>query len=752
MTFTRYRFLALLLGLFLVLALAITAQTVFAQTSQSNQSPLSFLYQQLATLRQHLTALTNGGSTATTPAASATCTAGWPQELLASDGAPSDFFGYSVAVSGDVALIGARLDDDKGTNSGSAYVFRWNGSSWIQDQKLVASDGTAAEFFGTSVATDGNTVAVGAPGHLGRGAVYVFGFNGSSWVQQQKLVASDGASNDGFGSSVGLSGNVMAVGAYLDDDRGFDSGSGYVFRWSGASWVQEQKLLASDGASVDKFGFAVSASDDVILIGAYSDDDRGNSSGSAYVFGFNGSSWVQRQKLVPPDGAAYDQFGYAVAVSAGLAVVGANQDSSKGLGVGSAYVFRFNGSTWIQETELYGSDSATNDYFGAAVAISSDMVVIGAPRDDHDGFSDSGTAYVFRLNGSAWTEETKLRHGNGASSDYFGYAVGASGDRVMVGVYWDDNINGADAGSAHIFTETCTTPTNLPPVINAGPDQIITLPNTATLSGTVTDDGLPSGTLTTSWSQVSGPGTATFANPTALSTIASFFASGTYVLRLTATDSALTTTDDVVITVNPAVSTADITPPTTTITAPTKGATVSGTVTVSVTATDPIVANQTTSGMREVTLVIDNTLLATDTTSPYSFVWDTTTLPDGSHTIFATAEDQAGNQTTVSVMVTVNNPVIDNVVPTVAITFPLNNSTVARRLTTTITVSATDNVGVSQVRFYVNGTLNCTDALAPYTCAWKVGGKSGTTFRLDAQASDAAGHIGYSAPVVVIGR
>ncbi|MFH1170167.1 MAG: Ig-like domain-containing protein, partial [Candidatus Vogelbacteria bacterium] len=198
--------------------------------------------------------------------------------------------------------------------------------------------------------------------------------------------------------------------------------------------------------------------------------------------------------------------------------------------------------------------------------------------------------------------------------------------------------------------------------------------------------------------------------------------------------------------------TLDTTPPTTTITAPVNGATVSGTITVSVTATDPIVTGQTTSGVREVTLVIDNTALATDSTSPYSFIWDTTAVTNGSHTLFATAEDNAGNQTTVSITVNVNNPTPDSIAPTVSITSPLTNTTVAKRSTVTITANATDNVAVTQVRFYVKGALKCTDATAPYTCAWKVGGKAGVTYRLDAQASDAAGRIGYSTPVTVTGQ
>lgn len=384
---------------------------------------------------------------------------GWAQcqtELLASDGASSDFLGYSVALSGDVGLVGARLDDENGTNSGSVYVFRFNGSTWVEEQELLASDGAAFDFFGHSVAIDGDIAVVGAPEHddsgYGSGSAYVFRFNGSSWVEEQKLIASDGAGLDYFGSSVTISGVVIVVGAYLDDDKGFASGSAYVFRFNGSSWIEEQKLLASDGAAVDYFGFSVAASGNAIVIGAYFDDDMGPSSGSAYVFRFNGSNWVQEQKLLGANGAAYEVFGYSVAVSGDLAVIGADQDDDNGINFGSTYVFRFNGSTWMEETELYGSDSATNDHFGWSVAVSDDMVLVGAYGHGSD--VDSGATYLFRFNGSTWIEETKLLNANSASYDYFGHSVAASGDIALVGAFGDDD-SSPDAGSAFVFDLTC---------------------------------------------------------------------------------------------------------------------------------------------------------------------------------------------------------------------------------------------------------------------------------------------------------
>ncbi len=263
-----------------------------------------------------------------------------PAKLLPDDGAVDDRFGKSVSVSGDVALVGASRDDDNGASSGSAYVFRWNGTAWVQEQKLRPDDGAAGGRFGVSVSVSGDVGLVGA---------YVFRWNGTTWVQEQKLLADDGAPGDGFGVSVSVSGDVALVGASGDDDNGTNSGSAYVLRWNGTAWVQEQKLLADDGAIGDWFGFSVSVSGDVALVSALQDDDNGFSSGSAYVFRWKGSAWVQEQKLLPEDGAGGDLFGSSVSVSGDVALVGAWQDDDNGWNSGSAYVFLWNGTAWIQE-------------------------------------------------------------------------------------------------------------------------------------------------------------------------------------------------------------------------------------------------------------------------------------------------------------------------------------------------------------------------------------------------------------------
>ena len=199
------------------------------------------------------------------------------------------------------------------------------------------------------------------------------------WMAGPKLIADDGAGYDYFGFSVAISGDLAIVGASGDDDEGEDVGSAYIFRREGASWVQEAKLTASDGAAGDNFGYsAVAISGDLAIVGAYADDDKGAASGSAYVFRREGASWVQEYKLLPDDGASGDFFGKSVAIFGDRAIVGAPEDDDKGEGSGSVYVFRREGASWVQEYKLLAEDGAEWDVFGSSVAISADAAIVGA--------------------------------------------------------------------------------------------------------------------------------------------------------------------------------------------------------------------------------------------------------------------------------------------------------------------------------------------------------------------------------------
>jgi hypothetical protein len=207
--------------------------------------------------------------------------------LTASDGEEDDFFGWSVSIDGDNALIGAPKDDDTYIDSGAAYVFNYNGASWNEKQKLTASDSEEIDNFGLSVSINNNKALIGAPfddaNGIESGSAYVFGYDGASWNEEQKLIPSDGSMYDWFGISVSIYNEKALVGVPCDNDNGFEAGSAYVFKYNGLSWFQEQKLTASDGTPYDNFGWFVSLDSNHILIGAplyY------NYMGSAYIFVF----------------------------------------------------------------------------------------------------------------------------------------------------------------------------------------------------------------------------------------------------------------------------------------------------------------------------------------------------------------------------------------------------------------------------------------------------------------------------------
>jgi hypothetical protein len=373
------------------------------------------------------------------------------QTLTASDGEAGDHFGRSVAVSGNVAVVGAA---ENGDNSGSAYVFRYDGASWNQEQKLTASDGATDDLFGYSVAVSGNVAVVGAvlddDNGTDSGSAYVFRYDGASWNQEQKLTALDGWPDHYFGISVAVCGNVAVVGALWDDYNGTDKGSVYVFRYDGLSWTQEQKLTAADGAAFDHFGESVAVSENVVVVGADQDDDNGSDAGSAYVFRYDGASWGQEQKLTALDGAMGDRFGGSVAVSGNVAVVGALRDDDNGANSGSAYVFRYDGASWSQEQKLTASDGASADFFGNSVAVSGNLAVAGAFDDDDNG-TGSGSAYVFRYDEVSWNQEQKLTASDGEAGDHFGRSVAVLGGVAVVGASSHDIGSNESQGSAYVF-------------------------------------------------------------------------------------------------------------------------------------------------------------------------------------------------------------------------------------------------------------------------------------------------------------
>jgi hypothetical protein len=323
------------------------------------------------------------------------------QELVAADGANGDEFGHAVAVDGNTVIIGAYGDDDNKDLSGSAYIFERGANGWSQQQKLLAAGGFAGDEFGISVAVSGGTVLIGAferdDNGTSSGAAYVFSRSGTTWTQQQKLLAADGAANDQFGASVALQGDTALIGAYGDSDNGTSSGSAYVFTRNGGLFAQAQKLVAPDGASRAFFGASVALDGGIAVIGAFGDSQLANMAGAAYVFTGSGATWSEAQKLLAADGVAEDLFGYSVAVRQHVALVGAYQRDDNGVDSGAVYLFQRGFGTFTEQQKILAPNGAAFNWFGWSVAVddSPSLVALAGAYGDSAKGSFAGSAEVF---------------------------------------------------------------------------------------------------------------------------------------------------------------------------------------------------------------------------------------------------------------------------------------------------------------------------------------------------------------------
>lgn len=466
--------------------------------------------------------------------------------LKASNTQTQDRFGYSIAASGDTVVVGARNEDggavgingdgadNSANNAGAAYVYVRNGGRWIQQAYLKASNTGAMDEFGIAVAIDGDTIAVGAyredsgsPGVNGdqsnnsvsnSGAVYVFVRNGTEWTQQAYLKASNPGVNDGYAFRVAISGETIVVGAFAEDSSATgvngsqgngsnNSGAAYVFVRNGTTWSQQAYLKASNTGSGDDFGLGVAIGGDTIAIGAPGESSNatgvnGNqmnngasSSGAVYVFVRNGTTWSQQAYIKASNTGAGDDFGYSLAIEGNTLAVGAHREDGGSTGVdgdqssnsamdsGAVYLFERIGANWSQTAYLKASNAGLDDLFGESIAMSGNLVAVGAPReasnssgiggDQNDNSASlAGAAYLFMRTGSTWYQHSYVKASNPGAADEFGHVISISGDTLAVGApYEDSNAIGVDgsqdddsaayAGAAYtFFIDTCPSDLN----------------------------------------------------------------------------------------------------------------------------------------------------------------------------------------------------------------------------------------------------------------------------------------------------
>ena len=341
------------------------------------------------------------------------------EKLLPSDGEAFDEFGNSVAISGDLVIVGAH-------EASAVYIYRFNGSTWEEEAKLVTSN--------FAIGVDGNAVIVGAPLAFGnQGAIYLYRFDGLSWIEEATIRGQSVK----FGFSVAISGDVAIAG---EPFHSASTGRVKVYRFVAVEWLEEGTFVSNLPDSGDQFGLSVGVDGDFAIVGEPGDDDNSTDQGKAYILRHVGGNW-SLTGLVASDGMVFDNFGAAVAISGDVGVVGAWGVDDNGSAAGAAYVFRFNGKNWEEEAKLLASDGAPDDNFGFSVSISGDLVLVGS--DD--------AAYLFRFDGSSWVEEAKLEASDGVEGDGFGTAVAIDGDLAVSGARFD-NDNGEWSGSAYVFS------------------------------------------------------------------------------------------------------------------------------------------------------------------------------------------------------------------------------------------------------------------------------------------------------------
>ncbi|MCF6193372.1 MAG: FG-GAP repeat protein, partial [Kangiellaceae bacterium] len=375
----------------------------------------------------------------------------WTQQayIKASNAGAGDQFGFSVTLSGDTLAVGAwgeaststGIGGDESNNdadgSGAVYVFTRSASSWTQQAYIKASNTALFDFFGWSVALDGNTLAVGAYRERsnstgiggdetnndanGSGAGYVFTRSGNTWAQQAYIKASNSfgggpnGSGDNFGFSIALSGNTLAVGAIREasnatgiggnefNNDAFASGAVYVFARSGSNWAQQAYIKASNTEEFDTFGDSVALDGDTLVVGARNEDsnstgiggDESNNdaddSGAVYVFTRSASSWIQQAYIKPSNTGQLDSFGFSVALNGDTLAVGAYNEDSGATGIGgdesndtgnlnsgAVYLFTLSGSSWTQQAYIKASNTDADDRFGIRVALSDGTLAVGA--------------------------------------------------------------------------------------------------------------------------------------------------------------------------------------------------------------------------------------------------------------------------------------------------------------------------------------------------------------------------------------
>ena len=353
------------------------------------------------------------------------------EEVQAADGKNGDDFGYAVALAGTTALAGAP--GQRG-GMGAVYAYTLNASGLTLQTILTAPNKQAGDGFGATLAFDGATLAVGAPQAAnGQGAVYIYTYKAGAWTFQTELTAGDGQPGDLFGEAISLSGSQILVGA---PGRNGNMGGAYVFAMNAGSWSQQAELIAGDGQAEDGFGTSVALSGSNLVIGSpNATTTTAIEAGAAYVYAQSGSQWSAVTKLSALDGQFGDQFGYSVGISGGEIAVGAPNNSYD---AGAIYTFLQSASQWESQQKLVGLCIGPTEQFGWTLVLSGNTLLVG--DSGHD--TDTGDVVLFTQTGGLWTLTGGLTAADGQVLDSFSTSIALSGSTIAIGAPYANSGSG----------------------------------------------------------------------------------------------------------------------------------------------------------------------------------------------------------------------------------------------------------------------------------------------------------------------
>jgi len=375
------------------------------------------------------------------------------------DGSEDDRFGESVLIEDQWMFIGANRDYNNDVNSGSVYVYTYDQDmNTIFYDKLIPSDYVHDQFFGKTISYDNNWLAVSSiydnDNGIKSGSVYLFNFNGSSWVEHSKLIAYDGSAFDRYGYSIDIKSGKLAVGSIYDDDNGENSGSVYLYEYTNNLWSLSAKLSPNYLTEMDFFGFSVSLSDDFLAVSAPQSDVGNLEAGIVNLYSLNPNNYLESTILSPEDLNTYNHFGYRTYLESDFLIVSSIYDDDLTVNAGSVYVYKYINDEWFYYDEVFASDGIANDNFGISLSMYNNWLSIGSIDDDNG--IDSGSLYLFKYEDDTFIEKTKINPSDGSQYDEYSSSISIESDYLLVGSKFDDD-NGNNSGSVYFYNyKGCT--------------------------------------------------------------------------------------------------------------------------------------------------------------------------------------------------------------------------------------------------------------------------------------------------------